>query len=108
MAEHLPADVAPATLSEYRLSIARQARRYKYYPALARQRGSAGEVGLVVMAGAGAVPAQVRLERSSGDPLLDDAALTIIRQALQQVPPPAEWHGRRWQIQLPLAFTPEG
>ena len=76
------------------------------YPAMARRLGEEGEVRLDVWVGADGRVRDVRLTRSSGSALLDDAAIEALR-AWQFRPatvdgvPVAEWYRDwRWVFRL--------
>ena len=70
-------------LHEYRLNLSREARRYKRYPALARQRGLEGVVVIVVSTSAGFPLPQVSLSRSSGQEVLDQQAMEMLSLAVR-------------------------
>lgn len=99
--------LAVASLSAYRLALARQARKFKQYPQEAPATGVAVEV-LVAMRSVPGMPEPVvRLLQSSGNRQLDDAALSMITQAVRLAPLPAELRGRHVQIELPVQFAPD-
>lgn len=111
MVEAAPPGVAGATvdaddLRQYRMALAIEARRFRRYPALARERGWEGvaEVGVTLdLQGA----PQVLLHVSSGHVLLDEAALEMLRQSVRAVPVSAALRGREIRLLLPVRFSLE-
>ncbi len=91
-------------MSEYRLSLAREARRFKRYPQLARERGWEGVAVISVSTVAGALLPQVGLSQSTGFSLLDDAALELARQAVQVAGLPDALRHRQFAISLPIHY----
>lgn len=94
-------------LSEYRLNLSREARRYKRYPALARQRGLEGVVVVVVSTSAGLPVPQVSLSRSSGQEVLDQQAMEMLNLAVRAAKLPDSLCGRDFAIDLPIHFSLE-
>jgi len=92
-------------LRQYRLALALEARRFKRYPRLARERAWEGSVEVAVRLGSG--PAVASLERSSGYGLLDDQGLEMVRQALAVTPVPEALRGREWRLVFPIQFSLE-
>ena len=86
------------------MSLAAAARRFKRYPALARERGWEGtaEVALEVRAQL-PVPA-VALVKSSGYDLLDEQAVAMMTQAAGAISLPESMKGRDFRIVLPVKF----
>jgi protein TonB len=93
-------------LREYRLALAIEARRYKRYPPLARERGWEGTVEATVSAGSVAVPL-VALERSSGHAVLDEQTLEMLRRAVLSTPLPEGLRGRDFRVVVPVRFSLE-
>lgn len=89
----------------YRIALATTARRFKVYPPMASARGIGGrsEVVVVLMPAGGA---EVSLRGSSGEPLLDQAALDMVRQAVQTVERPVALRSHRMELMLPVEFVP--
>lgn len=106
----IPSALAPSEgvdadgLRSYRLALAREARRYKRYPARAVDAGWSGTAELRVSVRAGGVGQEVRLAKSSGHAELDDAALTMLRQALPATPIPATLREHEFALSLPVVF----
>ena len=73
------------------------------YPAQARERGEEGSVGLRLLIGADGATREVRLHRSSGNRLLDEAALAAARRWEIE---PASLDGRRAEawVEVPVRF----
>jgi outer membrane biosynthesis protein TonB len=93
-----------ASLSAYRLALARQAKQLKRHSPTALDAGMEVEV-LVGMRNVPGLPMpKVSLLRSCGNHELDEAALRMITEAVLLAPLPAEWRGRHWQIELPVLF----
>lgn len=97
--------VSSETLSEYRLSLARVARRFKAYPPLARDEGWQGEVIVVVAIHAGMATPVVSLGRSSGHQLLDQQALEMVSHAVQNADFPESLRGKFMSISLPVEYS---
>ncbi|MER2538572.1 MAG: TonB family protein [Azonexus sp.] len=94
-------------LREYRLNLSREARRYKRYPALARQRGLEGVVVVVVSTRAGLSEPQISLSRSSGQEVLDQQAMEMLSLAVRAARLPDSLRGRDFAIDLPIHFSLE-
>lgn len=88
----------------YRLSVAREARRYKRYPLRAIEAAWAGTVELRVDVPTGIAQPTVQLIRSSGYPVLDEAALEMVRQALPTTPVPIALREQGFSVNLPIVF----
>jgi protein TonB len=73
------------------------------YPAQARDRGDEGVVGLRLLVGADGATREVRLHRSSGNRLLDEAALAAAKRWEVE---PASIGGRRAEawVEVPVRF----
>lgn len=96
--------VSPDGLRQYRLNLAREARRFKHYPALARQRGWEGVVVVVVNMFPGVVTPHVSLSQSSGFDLLDQEALELVMQAVHNAVVPDHLHNRLFGLTLPIHY----
>lgn len=92
------------TLSQYRLALGLEARRFKRYPRLARERGWEGrvEIRVQVMANGTVVPV---LHRGSSYPVLDEQALEMVERAVRATALPEGLRGRSVQIDLPISFS---
>lgn len=89
---------------QYRLSLAREARRFKRYPDQAREQGREGVVVVVVTTVAGVAIPQVRLSQSSGSDLLDQAALELLDIAVQTAMLPESLRGQQFGLTLPIHY----
>lgn len=111
MAENIPATqtlqlegVSADGLREYRLALAREARRLKRYPLLAREKGWEGTVQVTAVF-AGALQPAVTLSQSSGHPVLDEQALAMITRAVQVAELPESLRGRSFRVLVPVQFS---
>jgi protein TonB len=93
----------PDGLRQYRLALAREARRFKRYPERALLAGIGGTAEVRVEHAAGAVPV-AWLARSSGDEALDAAALSMMREAAPRTLVPEPLRGRSFAVSLPVIF----
>lgn len=92
-------------MRQYRLSLATAARRFKRYPALARERGWEGATEVALRASALLSRPEVELVNSSGRSILDEQALEMIRQAVRITMLPEGLKGRDFRILLPVKFS---
>jgi protein TonB len=92
-----PADAA--TLGQYRVQLISAARRFKRYPALARENNWSGNVVVAVTVGADGRP-DASVRKSSGRPVLDQQALEMFRQAVREVPVPPALRGREFSLEV--------
>lgn len=99
------AGVSADDLRRYRVALASAARRFKRYPALARERGWEGTVEVAIRF-ASALPApDVVVVRSSGHDLLDDQAVQMMAQAARATTLPEGLRERDLEIPLPVKFS---
>jgi len=91
-------------LGAYRLNLAREARRFKRYPAIARERSWEGVVVLTLQARTGSVVPLVSIESSSGHDVLDMQALEMLLQAVRQATVPESLRGKQFAINVPIHF----
>mgnify|MGYP003508428869 CR=1 FL=1 len=94
-------------LRQYRLALAREARRFKRYPEQALQAGIGGTAEVRVELEGGALPV-TRLARSSGHEALDAAALDMMRRAAPRTTVPELLRGQTFAVSLPVVFDLEG
>lgn len=92
-------------MRQYRVALAREARRYRDYPAAALAAGIGGvaEIRVEVAASGGE---QVALARSSGDGRLDEAALGMVGRAAPRTALPETLRGKAFAVNVPLQFDP--
>ncbi len=97
--------ISAEDVRQYRTALAISAKRFKRYPALARERGWEGSVE-VVLDFRRVLPAPaVSVSSSSGRALLDDQALEMIRQAAGVTGIPEQLRGRDFRVLMPITFT---
>lgn len=89
---------------EYRLNLAREARRHKRYPSSVDGRNAEGVVVVSVSMQVVARQPETRLLQSSGDEALDRAALEMMKQAVQTAGIPLELQGKRFRIAVPVEY----
>ncbi len=89
---------------QYRLNLAREARRFKDYPREARERGWEGVVVVVVNTVAGVGVPVVSLSQSSGHDVLDQAALDLLGQSVGTATMPESLRGRQFALTLPIHY----
>lgn len=89
---------------EYRLNLAREARRFKPYPSTVDGRDVEGVVVVTVSSLLAAHRPEARLQKSSGNAALDRAALEMIEQAVKTASLPLELQGRHFRIEVPLEY----
>lgn len=103
-----PSGSAPAdALRDYRLQLARQARRLKSYPPLARQRGQEGTVELVLSHPLAGSTVLVQLQRRSGVEALDNQALQMMEKVVRQVELPSSLNDKVFQMSLSIEYRLE-
>lgn len=92
-------------LREFRMTLARAAKGFRRYPALARERNWEGVVRVQLEWGRGNGGAQVKVVEGSGYPLLDEQALAMLQQAVRRTPLPEGLQGRSFELILPVEFS---
>lgn len=92
-------------LRQYRLALAIAARRFRHYPALARERGWEGTVELALAVSAQRSEPGVSVLRSSGHPALDRQAQEMMAQAARVTVLPESLQGRDFRVVLPVQFS---
>lgn len=97
-------DVSLDGVRQYRLNLAREARRFKDYPRVARERGWEGVVVVVVNTVAGVGVPVVSLSQSSGFDVLDQAAVDLVGQAVGAATMPESLRGRQFGLTLPIHY----
>ncbi|MDE2585428.1 MAG: energy transducer TonB [Betaproteobacteria bacterium] len=95
--------VSADAMRQYRLALGSEARRYKRYPRLARERGWEGVVEVTVHLGPAGASAS--LGHGSGFTALDDQAVEMIAQAARQTPVPEGLRGKDVSFSLPVQFS---
>ncbi len=88
----------------YRIGLAREARAYKQYPSLARERGWKGTAEVRVDVSQDGQPRQILLARSSGHDILDREAVHLMSRAAASAALPESLRGRAFAVRLPVVF----
>jgi periplasmic protein TonB len=91
-------------LGEYRLGLAREARRFKRYPSVARENAWTGVVVLMIQGAASSAVPTVSIDQSSGHAVLDAQALEMLEKATRLAPLPVSLMGKRFAISLPIHY----
>jgi protein TonB len=91
-------------LGEYRLGLAREARRFKRYPSVARENAWTGVVVLMIQGAASSAVPIVSIDQSSGHAVLDAQALEMLEKATRLAPLPDSLMGKRFAISLPIHY----
>ena len=94
-------------IRQYRMSLGTAARRFKRYPALARERGWEGAVEVALNINAHSPLPQVLLVRSSGRSALDEQAVETMSQAARATTLPEGLKGRDIRVPLSIRFSLE-
>ena len=97
-------DVGLDGVRQYRMNLAREARRFKDYPRMAKARGWEGVAVVVVNTVAGVAVPVVSLSHSSGFDALDQAALDLVGQAVGTAALPESLRGRQFALTLPIHY----
>lgn len=100
--------VNPDDLRQYRLALAIAARRFKHYPATARERGWEGTAEVALTVGVQRSVPEIALARSSGHAALDRQAQEMIAQAARATVLPERLKGRDLRLLLPVQFSLDG
>lgn len=97
--------VRPDDLRRYRMALAIAARRFRIYPAMAREHGWEGSVEVALSVGAWRPHPEFSLVRSSGHAVLDQQALSMIEQAAAATTLPEGLQGKDFRLLLPIQFA---
>jgi protein TonB len=95
-------------MRQYRLNLATAMRRFKRYPAMARDRGWEGTVGVALNVSSRSTVQDVALAQSSGRSVLDEQAVEMVAQAARVTRLPEGLKGRSFKVLLPVKFSLEG
>ena len=93
---------------QFRMSLARAARRFKRYPALARERGWEGTADVALDLHAHSPVPAVAVVQSSGHGVLDEQARAMVSEAARVTALPEGLKGRDLRVVLPVKFSLEG
>jgi len=88
----------------YRIGLAREARAFRRYPQLARERGWSGTAEIQVGISREGMARQIHLARSSGHEVLDQEAISMMSRAAQAAALPESLRGRAFVVHLPVVF----
>ena len=102
---HVRDGVSADDVRQYRMSLGMAAKRFKRYPALARERGWEGTVGVELSGNEVSPVPEVVLVRSSGHSVLDDQALELTAQALRATTLPEGLRGKNFRISFPVKYS---
>ncbi len=91
-------------IRQYRVSLAATARKFKKSSALALASGLSGTAEIRIEIESSGLPLPPQLQHSSGDDQLDDAALQLIGNAVQNTRMPASLRGKSFSMHLPVEF----
>lgn len=95
-----------AGLRQFRMALASEARRVRYYPEAARRAGLTGTVEIRVSVNTLSQRC-AELAHSSGHAVLDEAALGMLRLAAERSPLPDSLRGKEFAVLLPVVFEVE-
>jgi protein TonB len=95
-------------LRGYRLTLATQARRFKRYPAQAVASGWTGSTDVRLEVSGDGQPRAAVVVRSSGNDLLDQAALAMIDAGAAHARLPESLRGKPFAVVLPVVFNLSG
>jgi len=93
------------SLREYRLDLAREARRYRQNPIVAHEHFQEGVVMIEVSHRGGMELPQVALLRTSGDDDLDADALKLVFLAVRSTSLPESLSGQIFALRLPVFYS---
>ena len=102
-----PSGVDADEMRQYPFDLRVMARRFKRYPALARENGWQGTVDLELVFHAAVDYPSVEVLHSSGHDVLDEQAREMILRAVRATPVPASFRRRDLRMRLPVEFSLE-
>ncbi len=88
----------------YGHAVQQQAYRHARYPEMARRRGQQGTVKVAFHIDAAGRLRSLAVSQSSGYRALDEQALQMVRQSLQELPVPESLRGHAFRIVIPVEF----
>jgi periplasmic protein TonB len=91
----------------YGQSISKEIRRFLKYPPLAQRRGWQGTAEVLLQLTAEGKVAGITIGKSSGQKVLDDEALNMVRRALPLPQAPQDLRGRELTVTVPIVFKLE-
>ncbi len=96
--------ISAEDLSQYSISLGRAIRRFRHYPALAKERGWEGTAEVTLNFNALSRMPDVVLFRSSGRAILDEQALAMMTQAVRVTTLPESLKGRDFSVPKSVVF----
>lgn len=105
MAAPVAVQIDADALREFRMALARAAREFRRYPALARERHWEGVAKVQLRWPKGPGEVQVWLIEGSGHVILDEQAVAMLQQAVRRTPMPEALRGQRLEMVLPVEFS---
>lgn len=94
-------------LRQYRIDLAVAARRFRNYPTAARSAGLGGVAGIRVAVDANGQSQGTELHSSSGNALLDAAALAMLENAARTTAAPPTLRGQPFDVLIHVEFDPQ-
>ncbi len=94
----------PVSIAQYQIALNTAAGKYRNYPRYARQREWEGRATVRLDIGADGRAQRIRVSRSSGYELLDNAALEMLRRAQRDTPVPDALRGRSFIVEVAVLF----
>lgn len=92
---------------EYGRNLQRLCERYKQYPAIAIRRSWQGLAKVLVRFSSEGKTLSVVIEKSTGQKVLDEQALEMVRKSLNDLPVPIKFKGREFRLSIPVDFKLE-
>lgn len=80
---------------------------YKQYPAIAVRRGWQGLAKVLVRFSPEGKAIIVLIEKSTGQKVLDDKALEMVKKSISELPVPNKFKGREFRVSIPVNFKLE-
>lgn len=81
--------------------------RHKRYPEIARRRGLQGAGKVLVRISAEGRATSISIQQSTGEKVLDEQAIEMVRKSLDDVPVPSKFKGRQFKLTIPVDFKLE-
>jgi protein TonB len=94
-------------LERYGLMLSREIGKDQRYPKRAQMLGWQGTTEVLVRMTAGGAIKDVKVEKSSGYPVLDEEAVAKVKRAKSLPPPPEGFRGREFTVLVPIVFRLE-
>jgi len=80
---------------------------YKQYPAIAVRRGWQGLAKVLVRFSPEGKAIIILIEKSTGQKVLDDKALEMVKKSISDLPVPNKFRGREFRVSIPVSFKLE-